>query len=120
VVSSSHIHGGDLLPFWKLNYSASADELTQEKGQIGRRVDSRKGTNPQTAINHLREYAKFTERHTQALSQRPFAMDVDSRVCKHGFQPVPPCDGDVQLLGERDGGGGPGPGADTRSDFSSS
>jgi hypothetical protein len=33
--------------------------LTQEKGQIGRRVDSRKGTNPQTAINHLREYAKI-------------------------------------------------------------
>jgi len=29
---SSHIYGGDLLPFWKLNYSASADELTQEKG----------------------------------------------------------------------------------------
>ena len=46
---SSHIHGGDLLPFWKLNYSASADELTQEKGQIGRRVDSRKGTNRPTS-----------------------------------------------------------------------
>ena len=55
--SPSHIHGGDLLPFRNLSFFLSQLVGRSLIIKLPKRVDSRKATDPKTAIYHLCEYA---------------------------------------------------------------